>query len=171
MLVPAHTYVSDAVFDALVEYVDSGGHLFVGAEALSQDGYGRARPLTPLIEQPDWPQTELDRPVGEGHLQTTTAPLDEMGYRAVVETMSERAGVTRPFRVRNAKGEPIAGVLGRGARIDGQFAITLVNYNQNPLSVRVTGKESAIWRDVLNNENLEEIITLGSLEPRLIIER
>jgi len=192
VIAPNNYRVSDDVYQALTDYVRSGGTLVLSGTPFVQDEYGRPRRKEDLAilvrgEQPiqslrsrrevhfriegagDEPVRYQEYDVGSGKVCRIVGTSTGRKYVPLFDRLLDEVGATRLLRVTDEKGKAGWGVRHLSYKKDGAIVATLVNVGDDERVVSLNvGKPISHVTDLATGTEKPTIFELEPLDPILL---
>jgi len=169
LLVPACTYVTEATYSKVREFVRGGGSVLMNVDSFSRDAYGKPRELTKQWKDSTYLPTLLDkgRPSedGKGSIYCV-APSGVGDYQRLINRIADRVGVQRPVRA------TVGNDLNRSVELrcvktgKGEYLLYCFNLDANSADLKLEFKSGfhVAGKDLLRGREAEGRMTLRPLE-------
>ena len=157
LIVPGARRVTDATFESISNFAQSGGRLLVPGDSLQDDEYGRPRDLSQVAAAL---KRALRIPAGESS-------------RAIwprLRGILAELGAPETECIDARTGEPAWGIEWLAVKHKGALLINAVNLTKQPIAVRFqkSGKPTGGLADLFTGKRRRQPITLEPLVPALV---
>ncbi|HSH95249.1 MAG TPA: beta-galactosidase, partial [Roseimicrobium sp.] len=169
LLVPACTYVSDATYNKVREFVRNGGSIVMTAGSFGKDEYAKPRALSEPWKAVTHLPALLDRAEPSREGKGSIYGVNDSGvgdYQRLINKVADRTGVQRPIRV------TVGNDLNRSIELrcvrkgKGEYLLYCFNLDATPAEARFELKDGfrIAGKDLLRGRAAEGRMTLQPME-------